>query len=344
MIVDDSPAYRKILSTVIGKDPEIHVIDTSENGKVCLEKLQSLKPDVITLDIEMPEMNGIETLQHIRQNHPSLPVIMLSTLTDTGAGETVHCLSLGASDFIHKVLDASSLEKNIHYIRTCVIPKIKAQYQHRQFYENIAADSLKHPASQHVNDIISLPPDINFLFIGVGSGGYQSLIQLLPKLEKNPNIPAFILCHMDSMYLKNLVNEIKKSCKLPIKIVEDAFPVFPRFIYFASADKFTEIVSQGSKSILEVKDPEHATLDLESGEPINHFLKSLRNIPGAKIMAVLLKFSGGDGIQEMQTLRANGHFTVIQDSEMLGVGESEFANIRVPIHQMHKLLNQLNKV
>ncbi|MBN2144795.1 MAG: response regulator [Candidatus Aureabacteria bacterium] len=338
LIVDDSSAYRKILQVVIAKDPEINVVGVAEDGKDCLEKIPLLKPDVITLDIEMPGMNGLETLQVLREKYPSIPVIMLSSLTDTGASATVKCLSQGASDFIPKVLDASSIDKNIQFIRESVIPKIKLQHKNRLFYEKIAqqGDQVLHK----VTEVVTVPKDINLILLGVGAGGYQSMLQVFSKIEKNSNIPILALCHMNTMYVKNLVDELKKIMKVPIKIVEDAFPLFPRFIYMASADQLVELKAYESKFLIEVIKQENA-IDMETLQPINHLFQSALALPNTKTMAVLLKFSGGDGMSEMQNLRAHGHYTVIQDSEMLGVGESEYANVRVPIDQIHLLINSL---
>ena len=339
LITDDSSAYRKILSAIISRDPEINVVGVAEHGKDCLEKIPLLKPDVVTLDIEMPVMNGIETLAAMKEKYPSIPVIMLSTLTEMGANETVKCLSLGASDFIHKVLDVSSMDQNITYIRNCVIPKIKLQYKNREFYKTMADGGV---SSKAVSEIVAVPKDINLIVLGVGVGGYQAVMQMFPKIEKNSKIPMLVLCHLDQTYLQSLATELKKTVTIPIKIVEDAFPLFPRFLYLASADQTVEIASDEGKLKLAVSKKTSA-LDLESHEPINALFRSILKIRELKTLAILLKFSGGDGMKEMQNLRANGHFTVIQDSEMLGVGESEYANVRVPIQQMHALINTLKE-
>jgi two-component system, chemotaxis family, protein-glutamate methylesterase/glutaminase len=339
MIVDDSGAYRKILNAVISRDSEINVVGLAEDGQDCLNKIPLLKPEIITLDIEMPNLNGLETLKILRERHPSIPVIMLSSLTDLGAQETVKCLSLGASDFIPKVLDVSSVDKNIAFIRDNVIAKIKLQYKNKKFYENIASDHLQ---SARVGDVVSVPKDLNLIVMGVGPGGYQSMMNIFSKIEKNSKIPIIVLCHMNAVYLKNLAEELKKTVKPPLKIVEDAFPLFPRFIYLASADQIVEIISQGEKFMIEVKKVENM-IDMEKQEPINKLFASIGKLPNTKAMVILLKFSGGDGMEEMRKLRANGHFTVIQDSEMLGVGESEYANIRVPINQIHSVINKLGE-
>ena len=339
LIVDDSSAYRKILKAVISRDPSIEVVGLAENGKVCLEKLAELKPDVVTLDIEMPEMNGLETLQAIRQKYPSLPVIMLSSLTDQGATETVKSLGLGAQDFVHKVLDTDSVEKNIEYINTCIVPKIKLQHKHKRFYENVTESALATDSGE-VASLAQVPKDVNLIVMGVGTGGYQSLLRVITKIEKNAKIPILVTCYMNGSYLETLAQELKKSVKMPIKIVEDAFPLFPRFMYLASAEQLARIVQGDSKLTIEV-DRTTSSLDMERNEPINHLFHSVLKLPDTKAMAILLKFSGGDGMEGMQALRANGHFTVIQDSEMLGAGESAHANIRVPIQQMHTIINTL---
>src|SRR3954451_19196034 len=126
MVVDDAVVVRRIVTDVLAGDPSIEVVGVAANGRIALSKLASLKPDVITLDVEMPEMNGLETLAEIRKTHPRLPVIMFSTLTERGASATLDALSLGASDYVTKPANVGSVQESMNRVREQLIPKIKA--------------------------------------------------------------------------------------------------------------------------------------------------------------------------------------------------------------------------
>ena len=126
LIVDDAVVVRKMLSDTMNQDPDIEVVGVAANGSICLQKIPQVNPDVVSLDIEMPEMNGLEALDKIREKWPKLPVIMFSTLTQKGAIATLDALSKGATDYVAKPSKAKSLDEGIELIKNGLIPKIKA--------------------------------------------------------------------------------------------------------------------------------------------------------------------------------------------------------------------------
>src|SRR6202166_1696432 len=126
LVVDDSVVIRKVLSETLSGDRGLEVVGVASDGRIALAKLPLLKPDLVTLDIEMPVMNGLETLAEIRKLHPKLPVIMFSTLTEHGARATLDALSLGASDYATKPSNTGNYAVSIERIRAELIPKIKA--------------------------------------------------------------------------------------------------------------------------------------------------------------------------------------------------------------------------
>src|SRR5579863_4175668 len=126
LIVDDSTVIRKILCDGLAGDAALEVVGTAANGKIALAKIPQVHPDLITLDVEMPEMNGLETLAEIRKLYPKLPVIMFSTLTERGASTTLDALALGASDYVTKPSNTGSLDVTLRKIKQDLLPKIKA--------------------------------------------------------------------------------------------------------------------------------------------------------------------------------------------------------------------------
>ncbi len=127
LVVDDSVVIRKILTDVITEDPDLEVVGTASNGVIALRKLPLLKPDLVTLDLEMPEMGGLETLKNIRRTYPRLPVVIFSSISQQGAAATLDALSLGASDYVTKPANVGSVLLGIQAIREQLIPKVRAR-------------------------------------------------------------------------------------------------------------------------------------------------------------------------------------------------------------------------
>src|SRR5579863_1731940 len=170
LVVDDSVVIRKVLSDTLSKDPDLEVVATASDGRIALAKISQLHPDVVTLDVEMPVMNGLETLAELRKLYPKLPVIMFSTLTERGASATLDALSLGASDYATKPSNTGSQEVAIEAIRTELIPKIKAHRIHG--YAQIK--SLLPPRPMPAARKPRIQP-IEIVAIGISTGGPNAL-------------------------------------------------------------------------------------------------------------------------------------------------------------------------
>jgi len=175
LIVDDSPVVRRVLQDVIASDPELEVAGTASNGKIGLEKMEALKPDLITLDIEMPEMDGLATLAEIRRRTRRLPVIMFSTLTVRGAASTLDALSLGADDYVPKERNTLGLAAAIEDIKHDLLPKIHA----------LCSRDLPRPAQARVALPVSAvarpkrpEKKIDAVVIGVSTGGPDALAKV----------------------------------------------------------------------------------------------------------------------------------------------------------------------
>jgi len=126
LVVDDSVVIRKVLCDALSGDPAVEVAGTASDGRLALAKIGQVKPDIITLDVEMPNMSGLETIKEIRKLHPKLPIIMFSTLTEHGASTTLDALALGASDYVTKPSNTGSLDVTMLRIKEDLLPKIKA--------------------------------------------------------------------------------------------------------------------------------------------------------------------------------------------------------------------------
>ena len=125
LVVDDSVVIRRIVSSVLDADPDITVVGTAANGRIALDKLDALRPDIVILDVEMPVMDGLATLRELRRTHPTLPVVMFSTVTERGAMATLDALAAGATDYVTKPTHAASATASMERVRAELIPKIK---------------------------------------------------------------------------------------------------------------------------------------------------------------------------------------------------------------------------
>src|ERR1700690_1608165 len=198
LIVDDSVVIRKLLSDTLAADPELEVVGTAGNGQIGLAKIPLLNPELITLDIEMPVMNGLEALVEIRKRYPKIPVIMFSTLTERGASATLDALSLGASDYATKPSNTGSPAVAIQQIRDELIPKVKALFAHRG-----ATKLTKLPPPR-----LAQPPRprahrrIEIVAIGTSTGGPNALAEVLPRIPKDFPLPIVVVQHMPPIFTR----------------------------------------------------------------------------------------------------------------------------------------------
>ncbi|MCH7924632.1 MAG: alpha/beta fold hydrolase, partial [Planctomycetes bacterium] len=206
LIVDDSVVIRKILSEVLSGDPQIEIAGIAANGKICLAKIRQLNPDLITLDIEMPEMDGLETLRELRKDYPRLPVVMFSTLTERGAEATLDALSLGASDYVTKPANVGKVSEAIDKLRSELVPKIKALVPKSRPldlpFANAGPDEKAAPRRSAARP--QGPHRIDIVAIGVSTGGPNALAELLPALPGDLPVPIVIVQHMPPVFTNNL--------------------------------------------------------------------------------------------------------------------------------------------
>src|SRR3954467_13968770 len=182
MVVDDSVVVRKIVTDVLSSDPDIEVVGTAVNGKIAVGKLDQLKPDLITMDIEMPEMNGIEAVRAIRATRNRVPIVMFSTLTERGASATLDALSAGANEYVTKPANVGSVSQSMESVREQLIPKIKA-LTGRPVTVGPAAPPPPPPRPAAPRTGPGKKPAV--LVIGSSTGGPEALAQVLPKLPAN---------------------------------------------------------------------------------------------------------------------------------------------------------------
>ncbi len=307
MVVDDSVVVRKIVTDVLSEDPGIEVVGTAVNGKVAVSKLEQLKPDLITMDIEMPEMNGIEAVRAIRGARNRVPIIMFSTLTERGATATLDALSSGANDYVTKPANVGSVAQSMESVREQLIPKIKALTGRPVTPARPAARIAPPPPAAPRTGPGKKPA---VLVIGSSTGGPEALARLLPQLPASLPVPILLVQHMPPVFTRQFAQRLDRLCALRVVEATDGVPLLPGTVHLAPGDHHL-VVRPGRGT--------HTT-GLNQGPPENFcrpavdplFRSAVAAYDGA-VLGVVLTGMGSDGRNGAGEIRAAGGTVLAQD-------------------------------
>lgn len=324
LVVDDSALMRKLIMEILQKDEEIEVIATAMNGFFALNKLKTHQPDIITLDIEMPEMNGLEFLEEKRKIGDDTPVIVFSSLTSQGSKTTMSALELGAKDYLLKPssssisLDLSSIEQEmIEKIKNWAIKgrKVRPEYRPKPEEKKIelAVEKIEKIETNRM-ELLSNPDNIKFIAIGISTGGPEALRQILPKFKTS--IPIVIVQHMPEGFTKDFalsLNKITTENKYSVKEIEDNDVLQEKYIYIAPGNHHIEMHKSLDKFIIKVnQDP-----PVNNHRPsVDYFFSSLyKNIDFNCFIPIIMTGMGKDGAFYIKKLHEKGIFTIAQNEE-----------------------------
>jgi Chemotaxis response regulator containing a CheY-like receiver domain and a methylesterase domain len=311
LVVDDSVVVRRLVSQALQEDPSMDVVATASNGTLALQRMSQLNPDVVILDIEMPEMDGLEVLRHIRRDYRNTRVIMFSTLTERGANVTFEALALGADDYVAKTNFEASSGSPGQRIQQYLIAKIK------QFYK-IPGDGLT-PASQlHIGSATRRNEPLRHAFggvpkavaIGVSTGGPNALATILPQLPSDFPLPVLVVQHMPPIFTRLLAERLNRSCKLQVEEAVHGKVIHSGEVLIAPGDFHMRVAAQdGSVSVV-----------LDQSPPQNYcrpavdvLFRSTAEVYGGSVIAVVLTGMGQDGLRGVETLKAQGASVLAQD-------------------------------
>src|SRR5216684_4379346 len=240
LVVDDSVVIRKLLSDTLSADSTLEVVGAASDGHIALAKIPLLKPDLITLDVEMPVMNGLETLAAVRKLYPKLPVIMFSTLTEHGAAATLDALSLGASDYATKPSNTGNYAVAIERIRTELIPKIKAL---------CGVVSLKLMPLPGSRPALNVRPRSNsrieIVAIGTSTGGPNALAEVLPQIPADFPVPIVVVQHMPPIFTRLLADRLASRSSITVKEGTAGVILSPGHAWIAPGNFHMKVVHAG---------------------------------------------------------------------------------------------------
>ncbi len=309
LIVDDSAVIRKVLCDGLAPDAALEVVGTAANGRIALAKIPLVNPDVVTLDVEMPEMDGLETLSALRKLYPNLPVIMFSTLTERGAAITLDALALGASDYVTKPNNTGSLEATLRQLRAELIPKIKALCATRPslpFTASTSGASARRASQPGAREFSR----VDVLAIGTSTGGPNALAELLPAIPASFPVPILIVQHMPALFTRLLAARLKQRCALNVCEGMDGEVLRPGDVWIAPGNFHMTVEKKGAALALGLNQNAPENYCRPAVDPL---FRSVANAYGAGALAVVLTGMGSDGSSGARVIREKGGQIVVQD-------------------------------
>jgi two-component system chemotaxis response regulator CheB len=313
MVVDDSVVIRRLVTMALEGDPAIQVAGTASNGAIGLQRIPQINPDVITLDIEMPDMDGLEMLRHIRRDYPRMRVIMFSTLTERGAAKTLEALTLGADDYVTKVSNEGSLDRSMASLREEMIPKIK------QFF-CWAVPAAARPEAAGASTACLVRPRVpgmpvagirpEVVVIGVSTGGPTALGKILPQFPADFHLPVLVVQHMPPLFTRLLAERLNSTCNLRVEEARQGRLIEPGTILIAPGDFHMRVTSGGGRACVSLDQ----TPRQNSCRPaVDALFSSTGEVYGGAAVAVILTGMGQDGLRGVEILRAQGASVLAQD-------------------------------
>ncbi|MEE9430549.1 MAG: chemotaxis response regulator protein-glutamate methylesterase [Melioribacteraceae bacterium] len=345
LVVDDSAFMRKSLSMLIESDPAIEVIATAVDGLDALNKVKNLRPDIVTLDIEMPKMDGLTALKHIMKQSP-LPVLMVSSLTKEGAEETLKALELGAVDFIPKA--SSFVSVAIADIKVDLIKKIKLFAREKKVVRQIHnfSKSLSNPISKSsVTKSKSLPPGkYNALAMGISTGGPISLQKIIPGLSSNLKVPVFVVQHMPPKFTASLAQRLNSLSSLEVKEAENNEVVRKGVVYIAKGGFHMKVKKVGVNIVIETSEMPKEQLHKPS---VDVMFESVEKVYGKNILSVIMTGMGKDGLEGVKKIKAVGGHCIAQDENTCvvygmprAIVENGLADTVAPLEEIPAIINK----
>lgn len=326
IVVDDTIVYRKIVSDVLKEIPGVEVVGVAHNGKIALSKIATLKPDFITLDIEMPEVNGIEVLQALKSQADAPVSIMLSTLTHEGGEMTMKALELGAFDFVPKP-DQGTMAENLEKVKKAILPIIDALKRQKRTKLQLRSqlDKKKILKSQpvktaEIRSSLNLPKRTirksksEIIGIGISTGGPNALTKMIPMLPKELKVPVLIVQHMPPMFTASLAKSLDSKSELEVREAADGDILEPGKILIAPGGKQMKIVAGAdgiSRKIKITDDPPE-----NSCKPsVDYLFRSIAQYYVGRATGVIMTGMGSDGSKGLVQMKRNGSTVIAQNKE-----------------------------
>jgi two-component system chemotaxis response regulator CheB len=301
LIVDDSVVMRRLISDMVQSDPSLEVAGIAHHGHIALAKIPQVSPDIVTLDVNMPEMNGIEALARIKVDYPDLPVIMLSGLTEDGAKLTIEALAMGASDYVTKPSGIGINAASVAEVRDELLRKIRALGEGK-------LKRLRQANNRNKSDRSRL----EVVIIGISTGGPNALVRLLPDLPADFPVPVLVVQHMPPLFTKFLSERLGKICKLKVREAAQGVKLEPGTIWIAPGDYHMELERTEPGVTIRVH---QGPLENSCRPAVDPTFRSAVECFGSRVLGVVMTGMGHDGLQGSRCIRDAGGQILAQDQK-----------------------------
>lgn len=309
MVVDDSVVIRRLVVDILGAEPDFEVVGVATDGREALERVASLRPDLITLDVEMPNLDGLGTLRALRAAGIRTPVIMFSTLTERGASATMDALLAGANDYVTKPANVGSVQAAMARVRDELVPKVRALAR-----PAVARPVRPAPAPVRTDLRSAIPTvvgrKIDAITIGVSTGGPNALAELLPALPADLPVPVYVVQHMPPTFTRFLAERLDRHCSLTVREAVGGERPTAGEVWIAPGGQHLVVGSDRTGPVLRISDapPEN------SCRPAADVLfRSVLSVYGASCLAVVMTGMGQDGLLGATAIRDAGGRVLAQD-------------------------------
>jgi two-component system chemotaxis response regulator CheB len=336
LVVDDAVVVRKLISETLRRDSDLEVVGIAANGKIALQKIPQVNPDLITLDIEMPELDGLATLREVRKHFPKLPVIMFSTLTQKGAVATLEALFLGANDYVTKPANVGSVTEAIAQLERELIPKIKVHCRHLMGASVLCAD--RKPVSHPVPLTPPRSGPIEIVCLGTSTGGPNALAEVFANLSADFPLPVVMVQHMPPLFTAMLAERLTAHSPLPCHEGAEGQVVERGHAYIAPGGRHMEVQRRGIQTVLRLHDgpPENSCRPA-----VDVLFRSVAAAYGGAVLGVVMTGMGQDGLRGCEIIREKHGHIVVQDEAtsvvwgMPGsIARAGYADKIIPLNQI----------
>jgi len=344
LVVDDSVVIRRVLSDVLNSDPDFEVVGTAVNGRACIQRVLELNPDIVTLDVEMPEMDGIACLAELTKIRPAMPVIMFSTMTYRGAAATLDALALGAKDYVLKPINLGSAAAAIEQVKAELLPRIKALAGKRfsplvppasspsapagpaaSADRRIEAPSRPMPPGRGARPGRAVPGvpapaarrvrpaggPVDIVTIGSSTGGPKALEVVLTAIGPNFPVPVVLVQHMPPVFTQMLAQRLDQKTHFTVVEATSGLALQPGHLYVAPGDNHMVVTGDSARGF---------RVELNKAAPENScrpavdvLFRSVADCFGARTLAVVLTGMGQDGLRGSEKIAAAGGAILAQD-------------------------------
>ncbi|MCR3757758.1 chemotaxis protein CheB [Clostridium felsineum] len=319
IVVDDSALMRKLISDMLESNEGIEVIATAVNGEDLLNKLKVMRPDIITLDIEMPVMNGIDTLKAIKKMQINIPIIVFSSISQKGMKYTMECLYLGAFDFIPKPEKMFEISK----MKDGLIERIKVAYSQNKNRNVIKVNPvIKHEIKRVNND------NIEAVVIGASTGGPKALYKVITKFPKNMNVPVFVVQHMPVGFTKAFADRLNENSEMEVREATDG-EVYRRGVVYVAPGGYHMELDSSSRIKLTTEPPIWGVRPA-----VDKLFISASKIYKSHIVSAVLTGMGKDGSNGTEIIKNNGGVTISESETtcvIYGMPKAAFETGKVDI-------------